>query len=281
MIERGPRYQEFQQAACLMPGDPDRLRFESEIQTMNLVERIHWMRELGETDRLRGELDRVQIPSQLVQNLLRIARETSTVDLSPAALKPVVPTWRAALNRPMGRLIAAAVALIGIGLLAYNLWPASEPAGRALLNDKLAGGIAKQAVQLQEAAAPMEFALTDPRKLSDALSSHQFSFPIMMLNPTAKVDFRGGGVCDFEGTPAVYTRWQGKGVNYTVYQFDGKKLGIPASFLTTDQIPRELWHGNSHYRVVIWPGPAGQCTWAVAMDSDTADDVFSGSYPMQ
>jgi hypothetical protein len=174
----------------------------------------------------------------------------------------------------------AACLLLALALRNYMTWEVSSRLPRDIpLTSNIAATISRQTVQFDQSGAPLAITAGDPAKVQAALAAHGFAFPVMVLHPQGSATLVGGGACDLHGTPAAFTRWQDtSGLTYTVFQFDGTTLGVPAEFKTTTDSPTNLWHGDAHYRVVIWSGKVGKCTWALVMDSDRATDMFSNSY---
>jgi hypothetical protein len=262
MSEWDPQSQLLHELANRAPDDPLRQAFESQLHLSSSIEREHWQALLKETDQFHSELSRVPIPAGLEQKLLGVPDEK-------AARRPwwdIQLDWRA----------AAAILLITVMIGGYLLLPSHpRPKLTPVLAESVAVRITDEAVQYHQSQMPLEVASNDAKEVETALGSHNLGFPVMVLQPRADLDLRGGGVCDFGGTPAAFTRWQGNGLTYTVYQFDGKKLGAPPKFLTKLESPKELWVGDNHYRVVIWPGSGGACTWALVMENEKAIDAFS------
>ena len=52
-------------------------------------------------------------------------------------------------------------------------------------------------------------------------------------------------------------------------------MSAPPMFQTQSEVPQELWRDDLRYRVVIFPGTGGKCCWALVMDTDRAENVFS------
>jgi hypothetical protein len=122
----------------------------------------------------------------------------------------------------------------------------------------------------------------DASAVKAKLETMGLDVPVVMLAPTAGVTLEGGGACDFGPARAVYTRWKGDGYTCTLYEFNGTRVGAPPLFPTTGESPPELWQGDAHYRVIIFPGSGGICCWALVMDTDKAVNHFaqysSGTY---
>jgi hypothetical protein len=261
--------EQIRELATLPPASPARKSMETRLAAASAVERRYWLSFLAQTDWLYASMADVQVPAALQDRLLAIA------DAAPPAgwARPTV--YRVAANWKW----LAACLLLALSLRNYLSWETASRLPRDIpLNSSLAATITRQAVQFDETSPPLEVAAADPAKVQAALAAHAFSFPVMVLHPQGSASLLGGGACDLGGTPAAFTRWRdGAGLTYTVFQFDGTTLGIPAVFRTTAQSPTDLWHGDAHYRVVIWSGKVGKCTWALVMDSDQATDMFSNS----
>jgi hypothetical protein len=253
---------DLQELAALPPGDPRRREFEANLSMASPAERLYWSSVLRETDRLYSEMQHVQVPSGLQDRLLQIAAPQNQ------------PIWKRWMNFPfdwrflVGGLVTAAI------VAGACFWFA-EPSHPVALADSFAEQIANQAVHEHEQPPPLQVTGSDLKTVEAALNHGQVPFPVVVLQPAGKLDLQGGGACDMDGTPAVYTRWTSNGQLETLYQFDGRKIGIPARFYRRMEVPTSLWHDTHHYRVVIWPGDGGQCTWALVLESENAKDVFS------
>ncbi|HUB26440.1 MAG TPA: hypothetical protein VL992_13520 [Tepidisphaeraceae bacterium] len=257
-----PQSVELQELAALPPSDPRRREFEASLAMASPSEKLYWTGLLRETDRLYAELSRVPTPPGLEDRLLAIAR----TDRRPLRdrLVNLAFDWRYLV----GGLVTAAI------VAGACFWFA-EPSGPVPLPDSFAEQIADQAVHEHEQPPPLQVAGSDLQTVQAALNRGQVPFPVVVLQPAGKLALQGGGACDLDGTPAAYTRWTGNGQTYTLYQFDGRKIGIPARFYRRLEVPRSLWHDTHHYSVVIWPGDGGQCTWALVLESERAKDMFS------
>jgi hypothetical protein len=271
MSEGFAQSQQNSELAQLPATDPRRQAFEASLAKMEPAERQYWQAMLQETDRLYAQMADVAVPRDLEQRLRAIAEEN-----------PRASWWRQALQMRLNGPTAAFAALAAVVVVAvtgYLLWqpvPPLPPMAREL-DDQLARTVAARAINA-DGAAPLQVASSDAGAVAAALKAHSYTFPVVMLTPRAPLELRGGGECDLGGTPAVFTRWQGGGAHYTLFEFDGKALGMPANFFRNTQAPKDLWHDDSHYRVVLWPGANAACTWALVMDTDAATDLFSGGY---
>ena len=73
-------------------------------------------------------------------------------------------------------------------------------------------------------------------------------------------------------------RWHEGSGRCTLYQFDGKALGVPAMFYRSVGVPKDCWHDDARYQVVLWPGAGGKCTWALVLEKENSVDEFSSFY---
>jgi hypothetical protein len=247
--------------ANLPSGHPGRTELEAQINLMDAPKRENWRNILRETDALYLDLAQVQVPAELEDRLL------------------LIPSQRAAkrgrlerfLAEPMGwKHLAAACALIAIGILAYTYWPQSTPTALDPLDPMTADKIATLAIQRCEAQAALDISTDDAGKVQAALASHNLPISVEVTAPQANLVLRGGGACNFGLTYAVYTRWQASNLTYTLFQFNGIDLRVPPSFRVTVASPTALSHGALRYHVVIWPGPGQQGDWALVLENDQA-----------
>lgn len=261
----------------LPPDDPYRQKLMAGLNARPAddKQRQRWERELALTDRLRRLLPQVTSPTDMETRLLTIPEKESMVS-SPAA-----PTSgkNARGFRGILRYAAAAILLLMVGICAYFYWPRSEATPEAL-NPALARQMADWAVKSHETSrsASLEIASADPATVQKALAAHGEDFPVIMLKPdNAKATLVGGGTCDFGPAKAVFTRWKLGDAVYSLFEFNGKDLQVPAIFLQRTETPRDLWNGDNHYRVSLWPGQQGKCCWALVMETDNAPNVFGNS----
>ncbi|MGA2233507.1 MAG: hypothetical protein ABSH22_21590 [Tepidisphaeraceae bacterium] len=273
MSDKDAQFQRLMELAHLPPADSRRKALEREIELMDSQGQQFWRELLGENDRIFTQMGDIPMPPDLEERLLRLPDSPLAID----------PWWKQALARPVIWKAAAACAILAAGVVAaiylYN-WGTSAGTlgGPQALPDSLAMTISQEAIAYHESSSAPEVAGPDAARIEAALKGHDLTFPVMMLEPRDPLVLQGGGVCTIDGIPAAYTRWQASDLHYTLYQFDGARIGVPASFHDTTESPLALWHDNFHPRVVIWPGPEGKCTWALVMDSDSARNEFRNSY---
>jgi hypothetical protein len=266
--------EQLRELATLPPTAAARKTLESRLLSANAVERQFWTEYMNQTDRLYAVLGNVSMPAGLEQRLLQIVETEEPVAKAMARPEQKARGWR--------WIAAAAAVALAVGLRFYML-PAPpqqqpQPTPVPALDPQVAELLSKQAIACDEASPTFEVTDSDAGKVKAALDARKLPFDVMVLHPTGQVQLVGGGVCDFHGTPAAFTHWQSNGANYTVYQLDGTSLGAPDRFQTTTETPTELWHGDLHYHIVIWPGQVGKCTWVSVVDRDGAQDWFSGTY---
>ena len=271
MSEGFAQSQQFSELAQLPASDPRRKGFEESLGKLTPAERDHWLAVLRETDQLYADVADVSVPRDLQSRLMRIADEPRTVSRWRQLLQMRL-TGPSAAFAAMAAVVVVAVA----GYLFYQPVPPLPPISHPL-DDAMAMNIATRAITA-DAAATLAISSDDPAKVQSALNSGSYTFPVMMLKPRANLALQGGGMADLGGSPAVFTRWKGDGVNYTLFEFDGKTAGMPAAFQKTTEAPKESAQDKAQHRVVLWAGPQGACAWALVMDSDTGADVFSTGY---
>jgi len=255
---------EWLECAMLPAEDPQRIAFARQVAAANdAALRDAWERETALTDALLTTLPKVQVPTGLEEKLVRIADAPAT---------PARSGFR-------GWKIAAALFLMA-GLIAVaSIWMRGD-ATPPTLAPALSRSLASMAVM--NANTTPDIASPDAAVVKAKLESYGFDFPVLILQPLEGTNLLGGGKADFAGTKAVYTKWESSGFHYTLYEFNGKNVGAPPLFSTVREDPQDLWRGNEHYAVVLFPGSGGKCCWALVMDKQEAPNVFarylSGTY---
>jgi len=264
MSEFDPKSPELHELASLPSGDPRRRGFEENLSAATPEELRFWQSVLRETDRIHSGLQNIELPPELQKRLMELPESVNGAARWKNSQKM---RW----SFPRLAVPVAALLLLAVGGYFY-LFSAPRI---ATLTDSFAESIADQAVQFHEQNTPVQVAGTNIQTVQTELNQNKVPFPVVVLQPTGKLDLVGGGVCNISGTPAVYTRWKTGGQSDTLYQFDGRKIGVPALFYRRMEVPTSLWHGSHHYRVVIWPGDSGACTWALVLETESAKDMFS------
>ncbi len=256
--------------AGLPADDPRRRAFTEQLGGLSPEQRRLWNDEFVLTDRLRQELSDVEVPAALHNRLLAIPQSPQT-SKDAHADKPA-RAQRRFRGVPLYAAIAAALVIIA-GLVTYYQMANRPPEGLPYLDAGVSKKIAALAVEHN--AAPVVIASSDPEVVKKSLETAGLDVPVIMLTPTAGSTLAGGGTCDFGGTKAAFTQWKNGESSYTLYQFDGTKLGVPALFYAAILKPTELWHDALHYRVAVFPGAEGKCCWALVMNTDDAKNIFS------
>lgn len=214
-------------------------------------ERAHWEAEFALTDRLRQGLADVEIPNDLHDRLMKIPE------------RPVKWSERRIDNR-----VAAAIFLIVAGLAIYFFF-GRQPAVPGPLAASIGNSIATLAAQHNDAQVTVTS--EDANVVGKALQASGMDVPVLMLKPTAGTSLVGGGTCDFGGTKAAFTRWKSAAASYTLFEFNGKKLGAPELFVAAMVTP----HDQMQMRVFIFPGTGGKCCWALVLENNSASNVFA------
>jgi hypothetical protein len=110
-----------------------------------------------------------------------------------------------------------------------------------------------------------------------ALASHHLPITAAVRAPRPNFVLLGGGACDFGSGHALYTSWHVNNQNFTLFQFNGKDLCVPAGFLKTTTTPTLLGKSMPHDRVVIWRGDGQEGDWALVLQGDAAQDAYMQS----
>lgn len=254
------------EVACLPAGDPHRDALLRQLEGAPPKERQRWEEELALSDRLREELGRVDVPANLQARLLAV----------PAAEMQLVGE-KAVVSKPTRRVFgmpprAAAGLVIVAGLAAAYLFT-RKPAAPERLDAAVAKSLAALAVQHH--ATPPAVVSADPEKVKQSLEASGLDVPVIMLAPEPGTTLEGGGTCNFGGVKAAFTRWKNGDSTYTLYEFNGRKLGAPGIFYSVTQQPRELWNDQFQYQVFVFPGSQGKCCWALVMETERAKNVFA------
>ena len=255
----GSHEHRLEELALLPAGDPLREGMERRLASAAVEERALVGQIIEETDRLQGLLLSVSIPADLEQKLLPIAQIPR-----PSGIRRII-------QAPLGWKHLAACLVVALGVLAFFYWP-RDP--RPMLEAGLRRTMVEYAVKNHIESPKLAYVNSDIKGVEGMLAASGLGFPVMVPFPLGKVDLEGGGICLFGTTTAAYTRWKQDGQTVSLYQFDGKELGVPAIFRKTVDEPKDLWQGEKHYQVVIWPGSEGKCTWALVMEKDKAVDPF-------
>jgi hypothetical protein len=227
-----------------------------------VAERAPWFDLLAETDAIYGQMSRDEkLSSELQAKLLAIPDE-----------QPEMSLLHRLRNQPIGWMHYAATVLLLIGMGWYVNSQLQTKHGHppvvSMLNPQLADAMSHMAIDHE--SAPLQINSSDPAVVQQALAKQNLSFTPMILQPSAKLALRGGGVFNFKSAKVVFTRWSGDGVDYTLYQLDPYQIGAPLTF------PKVVDTTSTPQRVVIWSGTYGPCTWVLALNNDKAVDHFSG-----
>lgn len=254
MTRPGQHLPEFEESANLPANDASRAELLKRIASLPEAERDQWTAFLEETDRLYARMAEGTVPPELVANLLRIPNAIS----APAS--PAKP-W---LHRPLGWKTLSVI-LLTFATIAIAVFMATRPVHRLPLNAQLSETVAKLAVKNE--GRPLEIAGDDAKRVCDVLQNLHPNFSVSIAAPPG-MQLLGGGRAEFNDRQAVFTRWRGKDGLYTLYQFDGESLGLPAQFKGTSLYPSP----DAQRRVDIWPGASGQGDWALVLEGAARND---------
>jgi len=267
MSQTNGHYLSVMEIACLPVNDPLRVQLHKKSQAAGGADHVRLELELALTDRLRAALTDVQPAGgneALLGRLLAIAEDAKSRP-QPAA--------------PRGRFLrVAAAVLLSLGLVGaatYYYWP-DTPSGAVA--EQLSPGVGKAivdaAIRNHESGKPLEISSSDADAVTKALAAHGMDFPVLVLKSNPSVKLEGGGTCQIGAAQAAYTRWAGNGMRYTLYEFNAADAGAPPDFIAKSELPRELWHDDKQYHVILWPGAAGKCCWALVLEKPDAGNPF-------
>jgi hypothetical protein len=268
MIEELDQFDRFYPLAQLPADAPARRQLEAELAMLEPSLRAQWDSILQETDQLRAAVAHGALPPALQLSL-------ANIPLSHPPLPPL-PWWKNVLKQPVGWMHLTTCALVAVALLAWINWPASPPAPPQPLDDQTAQCIATFALA-NHAHPALLVASDDPAKVQQVLASQSTGLDPAMPEPTQKMLLLGGGATHLGGANVLFTRWQLGPTTYTLYELDGKPLGLPPSFAETVATPHASGAATNSYRVMIWPAAGGADIWALVLESDSAPNYFMDS----
>lgn len=254
MTRPGDHLPEFEESANLPASDPSRDELIRRIAELPEAERDQWAAFLAETDRLYARMAEVAVPPELVGNLLNI----------PSAISP--PSSRSRMQRPLGWKTLGVI-LLSLATAAIAIFVATRPVHRSPLDARLSERIGEMAVK--NADNRPEVTSGDARQVREVLENLHSAVSVSIPNPPPGMQLLGGGVADFNGEKAVFTRWRGKDGLYTLYQFDGTRMGVPPQFKGNSLYPTG---DKAHRRVDIWLGAGGQDDWALVLEGTARND---------
>ena len=217
---------------------------------------------LADVAALRVALQVDDIPADLESRLLAIPGQM-----------PTRLTWGEWINRPIGwpHLAACAVVALAIGL-GWLFIDRDNVTQSGRLDANIAAHIGDMAVLSQD-AKPLPMNSTDPARAVAGLQREGLAFRPQLIRPRNPMQFAGAGITSFDNKPAVFTRWTAGKSRYTVFQFDGNCLGLPANFIQTN-VPTN----QPDTQIEVWPGAGGACGWALVAVDAPPGNPFINSY---
>jgi len=239
-----------EEASLLGADDPKRQALIMEIQQAGEVAEKSWLDALQENEQLRLALRHVQPSDGLQSRLLQIADQS-------------VPLRRHLKNNWIG---AAAIVVL---LLTAVLIVIAQSMRNPVLAEQI-HALAMLAVHDHDKRPELVVESDEPAAVVSHLGS-LVSFPVRIPNLNdshggnggAGGDYRllGGRVCKFDSRPLIYTRWQCRGSDCSLYQVRLSDFDLPREFLPQEvQVPATPTDPIAH-RVLVWPD--GQCVYAL------------------
>ncbi|MBL9088467.1 MAG: hypothetical protein JNM10_15105 [Planctomycetia bacterium] len=216
-------------ASCLPPGDPERLAVERDVVARGGFAEREWLSLLEEGERLRIELQRVEVPAQLEAALLR-----------DAGIPP--RTIRASRLRTGLLAAAAAVVLLVVGWVSGGGGP-SKP-------DPLST-LALLALTDHLDTHDLEVTSGDPVVLEHALRGRiPFTVRLPALGRDAVLE--GGRRCTLGSHVVCFSAWRLGGARATLIQLRPEQFGVSPSLSPTIVRADGAAAGRAPLDVLIW-----------------------------
>ena len=214
----------------------------------------YWLELLRQDQKLRLLLRRVRPPEDLQERLLQIPEPR-------ARLRLRVP-------RRAGMVVVATACLMLLGWLGVSLMQT----GQSLTN--ATRGLAVLTIHDHLKRPDLTIRSADPSDLVSGLGG-SVAFPVRIPKFGEDYQLVGGRICKLNTHPLVYTRWQHRGRDHSLYQVSLSDFGLPRGFsrrmVAVGATPAE----PVGHRVTLWA--EGNCAFALVCEDDEADD--GGKHP--
>jgi hypothetical protein len=237
-------HRQMEEVALLPADDPSRLALVKQIVAVDGRLQQRWLDLLGENERLRLELSRVDVPAELQQHLLEIPLQQRR----PAA-RPWL-TWT--------RFITAAAAVLVI-LFALFAVDAYRDHRQRTTEQSFA-----TLVSSHHQAMP-ELSVRSPDwQVIEAALNDRVPFEVRRPDRAPNLPLVGGRAATLKGAPVLYTRWEKDGQVCSLYQFCASDFGLRRPLERTQVTPRSdrLASGAA---VILWS--EDHCDYALVMES--------------
>ena len=199
------------EASALPSGDPLRREVEEEITHLGTWAEEEWLALLEEAERLRLELNRVEVPYALQERLMAIPGQIG---------KPQNSLRKSSRISLMLKWLGAAAAIIMVFIAA--LWMANFPLlnkkDLLIRNEKDLQNLALLAMNHHLTDHPVTIQTTDSIILAKELSN-LMPFSVKIPDLGSELHLVGGTPCSLDSHPVACCLWKGPGGKYSLIQF--------------------------------------------------------------
>ena len=199
----------------------------------------YWLELLRDDEKLRLVLRHVHPFEDLQERLMKIP--ATTVLRRTNVRRSLVSA---------GVVVICLIVAVWVSLPAMRTGPTLAEATRALAALTATDHL-KRPVLTVETAMPSEIV---------ARFEAAVKFPISIPALGKEYDLLGGRVCKFGTKPIIYTRWQHRGRDHSLYQVRLGDFDLPRGFMTQVVTVPPTQAETSGYRVTLWA--EGDCAFA-------------------
>ena len=241
-----------EEAATLAPDDPRRQAVIERVRDAGPAAEAAWLELVDQTERLRLELRRIEVPSGLERDLLEL----------PAAH----PRHR------QGRVSALRRAAVVVAILAlvFGVWFGAGPwLGRS---EAPASSEAMQhvaALTIRDHRNPDELSVrSKDRDTVAAALRDRTNMPVHLPRLNEQYQLMGGRICELDGQRVIYTRWRRAGRTHSLYQLQRGAFGLPETFAARRMETPAVPGAPTPHELVLWPGK--NCVYVMVCDEGGA-----------
>ncbi len=190
-------------------------------------------------------------------------------------------SWRE-ISIPWPVAAGIIIALFGIGWYLYQAGdrPTTQMSVYPAAPKNVMDNVRALAVNDHLVAAPLEVKGNNSAVVIAALQAENTGrIPFGIVMPGVGADYRllGGSIVPFGKEWAIYTRWEHQGEIYSLYQFAPESVGLPHQFSREVGIQAAGSAKSKGMFTSVWFAPPdGNTSWAVAWNSDSIGEPFSG-----
>jgi len=251
--------------AALPPSDPQRLDVVREVVAAGPWAQREWVELIAGDERIRMDLQRVDVPSTLSGRLMQIPDESHSGSGDDAAIHAGAagaPSVIGRITRSPWLRVAAVV------VLAVAVWATIRPGGATDEVRQRLGTLGVLAVDHHLINHPMHILTTSTEELNDRIAGRlHYRTEIPELGDGYALE--GAAICKLGGHPVVCTRWKHDGRNYTLYQYCTRDFRLPKQ-IDRQTVSLDPWHSTTERaprEVEFWT--RGDCAYALVADPDS------------